>query len=60
MSEMNQAARGDLLDRLMKLGKLIDGQRATLALLERERLVLQSRLGAEKRKLSGSTRERRA
>jgi hypothetical protein len=53
-------ARGVLLDRLAKLDALIEGHKATLSLLELERLVLQSRLGEEKRKLSGSTRERRA
>lgn len=55
-----RASGSELGDRLRKLDDLIAGHKATLGLLERERLVLRSRLGAEKRKLSGSTRERRA
>jgi hypothetical protein len=38
--------RGDLLDRLTKLDGLIAGQKATLALLELERLRLRSELAA--------------
>lgn len=36
--------RSDLLDRLAKLDELIAGQKATLGLLERERLQLQTQL----------------
>ena len=36
--------RGDLRDRLAKLDELIEGQKATLGLLERERLLLQTKL----------------
>jgi len=37
-------ARGVLLDRLTKLDELIEQYRASLAMFERERLILQTKL----------------
>ena len=50
--------QGDLLDRLAKLNELIEGRRATLALLELERLRVRSELAAAGHRLPAPERQK--
>ena len=57
---MNPGTRArELLDRLVKLEELIEQHRATLGLLERERLVLQTKLRLAGRNTSSDLRGER-
>ena len=49
--------RGDLLDRLTKVCELIEQHRATLSLLERERLLLQTKLRTNGWRMPGRVRK---
>lgn len=58
---MNPGIRArEMLDRLAKLDELIEQHRATLGLLERERLVLQTKLRLVEGRPSRMYRGRRA